>query len=133
MTSIVVIASSTRRPRAMIKAPSEMRWKINPKPFHDRKDNREREWDRQRDHRAGAQAETTKLTAIIIAIACHSELINSLIAVLDNGGLIGHRAGSIPRANRRRSLPHSRFDIAAEVQFAALAHGDCESDGALSG
>ena len=80
ITSTVVMASSTNRPSAMIRAPSEMRCRSI--PVNSMIGNTiARVSGIDRAITAPARSpRLTKLTAMMIAIACHSELVKSLIA-----------------------------------------------------
>ena len=59
---------------------------VDAEPFHDRENDRHRQRNRQRDDRAGRKPRLTMLTAMMMAIACRANSMNSPIAVLTTTG-----------------------------------------------
>ena len=133
MASIVVMASSTSRASAMISAPSEMRCRSM--PTNSMTGNTIASVSGI-DSATTAPARTprlTKLTAMMIAIACHSEVMNSPIAPSDHGGLVGHQRRLDADRQVGGDVVHGPLHVAAERQdVAAVAHGDGEADRRLA-
>jgi hypothetical protein len=80
IASTVVMASSTRRVSAMIKAPSEIRCRSMPKYSMIGNTIASVSGIESATTAPGRTPRLTKLAAMMIRIACHSEVVNSLIA-----------------------------------------------------
>jgi hypothetical protein len=86
MTSTVVIASSTSRPNAMIRAPREMRWRSILAISMIGNTIASVSGIESATTAPARKPRLTKLTAMMMAIACHSEVMKSLMAVLTTTG-----------------------------------------------
>ena len=91
MTSTVVIASSTSRPSAMIRAPSEMRCRSMLERLHDRKVIARVSGIEAATIAPGRMPRLTMLTAMMMAMACQREGGEFADGVVDDGGLVGHQ------------------------------------------
>ena len=133
MASTVVIASSTNSVSAMIRAPSEMRCRSM--------------WNNSMIGNTiasvsgidsattvpGRTPRLTKLAAMMITIACHKEVVNSLIARSTVTAWSATRVRLDADRQLGLDLGHRPLDVAAERQdVAAVAHRDREPDRGLA-
>src|ERR1700683_197038 len=129
MTSTVVMASSTRSPRAMMSAPSEMRCRSMRRSSMIGNTIAIVSGIDSATTAPGRKPRLTMLTAMMMAIACQREVVNSLIAVLTTTGWSETRLASMPSGRWGGRSVVGLCRVAPKRKNAAtVAHGDGEAD-----
>ena len=130
---MVVMALSTSSDSAMISAPSEMRCRSMSAICMIGNTIASVSGNDSATIRPARPPSATKLTTRMIAIACQSDTMNSLMAVSTTCGWFATSTGVMPTGRSAVMRADRRLDVLAQRKdVAAVAHGDGEADRRLA-